>query len=56
MNAKNSDGPHAKSLDPKVERDWADVEARRAEISSRDGGDTRRQAIMKRIGLLKHGS
>jgi hypothetical protein len=46
----------AKTVDPKVERDWANVEARRAEINSRDGGDTRRQAIMRRLGLLKHAS
>ncbi|MBD5635886.1 MAG: hypothetical protein IAI49_15575 [Candidatus Eremiobacteraeota bacterium] len=42
--------------DQKVERDWAAVQARRADINSRDGGDTRRQAIMKRIGILGRAS
>jgi hypothetical protein len=36
-------------LDPKVAADWATVEARRAELNSRDGGDTRRQAILERL-------
>jgi hypothetical protein len=58
LNAKH-DSSHAangKGLDAKVERDWEEVEARRADITSRIGGDTRRQAILKRAGLLKHAS
>ncbi len=50
--SKNSSGP----VDPRIEADWAEVEARRADLNSRDGGDFRRQAILKRLGLLKKAS
>jgi hypothetical protein len=42
------------SLDPKIAADWAVVEARRAELNSRAGGDSRRRAILRRLGLAKH--
>jgi hypothetical protein len=45
-----------KVVDPRIKKDWEDVQARRADISSRDGGDTRRQAILKRLGILKRAS
>lgn len=56
MNQK-SDAPAGPStVDPKVAADWAAVESRRAELNSRSGGDTRRQAIMRRIHILKNAS
>jgi hypothetical protein len=48
--------PGDRTLDPKIAADWAQVEARRAELDSRLGGDARRQAILKRLGSLKHAS
>jgi hypothetical protein len=56
MNAKNESSNSHKDIDPKVAADWAEVEARRAELNSRDGGDSRRQAILKRLGSLKTAS
>jgi hypothetical protein len=56
MKSKNDGAAGDSAVDPKVAADWAEVEARRAELNSRDGGDTRRQAIMKRLGILKHAS
>jgi hypothetical protein len=47
---------HEKSVDAKIERDWEEVEARRADITSRLGGDSRRQAILKRAGFFKRAS
>jgi hypothetical protein len=56
MNEKSASPNAPKAVDPKIEQDWADVEARRNDISRREGGDTRRQAILRRIGYLKHTS
>jgi len=53
---ENKDGDNEKALDPKIAADWAQVEARRADLDSRNGGDARRQAILKRLGQLKHAS
>jgi hypothetical protein len=56
MNEKTGAAGVGKRVDPKVAADWAEVEARRADLNSRDGGDIRRQAIMKRLGVLKTAS
>jgi hypothetical protein len=53
---ENKNGYNEKAVDPKIAADWAQVEARRAELDSRDGGDARRQAILKRLGQLTHAS
>jgi hypothetical protein len=50
MNEKPGAARDLKTVDPTVAADWARVEARRAELNSREGGDTRRQAILKRLG------
>jgi hypothetical protein len=55
MNDKNV-SPNTQTVDPKIQQDWDEIEARRADISSRDGGDTRRQAILKRLSMLEHAS
>jgi hypothetical protein len=51
MNDRSTPAAAGEEIDPKVQRDWDDVEARRAEINSREGGDTRRRAILRRLGL-----
>jgi hypothetical protein len=56
MNEKNDSKNTNPPDDPKIEADWAEVEARRADLNSRNGGDFRRQAILKRLGLLKKAS
>jgi hypothetical protein len=56
MTDKHGGAEAGKSPDPKIAADWAVVEARRAELNSRVGGDTRRQAILRRLGLAKHGN
>jgi hypothetical protein len=56
MKSKNEIAAGDCAVDPKVAADWAEVEARRAELNSRDGGDTRRQAILRRLGILEHAS
>jgi hypothetical protein len=50
MNEKTGAARDGKPVDPKIAADWATVEARRADLNSRTGGDTRRQAILKRLG------
>ena len=48
-----------KAIDARIEQDWRDVEARRADIGSREGGDNRRRAIIKnleRLGFYKEAS
>jgi hypothetical protein len=56
MNEKNDSKNNGQPVDPRIEADWAEVDARRAELNSRDGGDFRRQTILKRLGLLKKAS
>jgi hypothetical protein len=56
MSEKTGASDSAKPLDPKVAADWARVEARRADLNSRDGGDTRRQAVIRRLGLHQNAS
>jgi hypothetical protein len=51
MNEKRRENQTGSAIDAKIAADWAVVDARRAELTLRDGGDTRRQAIMKRLGL-----
>jgi hypothetical protein len=53
MNEKNDSKNSSLLVDPRIEADWAEVDARRADLNSRDGGDFRRQTILKRLGLLK---
>jgi len=53
MNNKHVGADAGKSLDPKISADRAGVEARRAELNSRDGGDARRQAILRRLASAK---
>jgi len=54
MNDKPAPAQGGATVDLKIQRDWDSIAARRAEISSREGGDTRRRAIMRRLGLEKH--
>ncbi len=56
MNDKAPSLDGDKSIDPKVLRDWERVQARRSEINSREGGDTRRRAILERAGLRPRAS
>ncbi len=56
MNDKSVSAHGGAPIDPKIQRDWDSIAARRAEISSREGGDTRRRAIMRRLGLEKTGA
>jgi len=52
MNEKTGAASDGKPVDPKIAADWARVEARRADLNSRTGGDARRQAILKRLASL----
>lgn len=56
MNEKNDSKIMRQPVDPRIEADWAEVDARRADLNSRDGGDFRRQTILKRLDLLKKAS
>jgi hypothetical protein len=56
MNEKPDASNSGKAVDPKVAADWAQVEARRADLNSRDGGDTRRQAVIRRLGRRENAS
>ena len=56
MNEKNDSKNTNQRIDPRIEADWAEVDARRADLDSRNGGDFRRQTILKRLGLLKKAS
>jgi hypothetical protein len=49
MNEETGAARDGKPVDPKIAADWARVEARRADLNSRTGGDARRQAILKRL-------
>ncbi len=40
-------------VDRKIASDWDAVQRRLAELNSRSGGDTRRQAILHRLRALK---
>jgi len=56
MNEKNDSKTTNQPIDPRIEADWAEVDARRADLNSRDGGDFRLQTILKRLGHLKKAS
>jgi len=53
VNEKPAASDRGQTVDPKVAYDRARVEARRADLNSRDGGDARRQAVIKRLGLRR---